>query len=88
MRLVLVLNMLSSLNKDIIIIIIIIMHTILVAFSLKTSRACTDMLSYENDAIKFTKAAKNTNSTCSTCSTCTIVPRLVKLVFFSKLVWR
>ena len=34
--------------------------TILVAFSLKTSRACTDMLSYENDAIKLSKTAKNT----------------------------
>ena len=31
---------------------------ILVAFSLKTSGACTDMLSYENDAIQFSKTAK------------------------------
>ena len=30
----------------------------LVAFSLKTSGACTDMLSYENDAIQFSKTAK------------------------------
>ena len=29
-----------------------IIQIILVAFSLKTARACTDMLSYENDAIK------------------------------------
>ena len=28
------------------------------AFSLKTSRACTDMLTYENDAIKVSKTAK------------------------------
>ena len=39
-------------------------QTILVAFSLKTSRACTDMLSYQNDAVKFSKTAKDTNSTC------------------------
>ena len=37
-----------------------IVQTIFVAFSLKTSRACTDMLSYENDAIKVSKTAKNT----------------------------
>ena len=30
------------------------------AFLLKTSRACTDMLSYENDAIIFSKTAKIT----------------------------
>ena len=58
-----------------------IIQTILVAFSLKKSRACTDMLSYENDAIKVSKAAKNTHSTYITC---TIVPGLVELVFFSK----
>ena len=50
------------------------------AFSLKTSRTCTDMLSHENDAIKFSKTAKNTNCTCITC---TIVPGLVKLWYFS-----
>ena len=33
-------------------------QTILVAFSLKTSRACNDMLSYENDAFKVSKTAK------------------------------
>ena len=38
-------------------------QTILVAFSLKTSRACTDMLSYQNDAVKFSKTVKDTNST-------------------------
>ena len=46
---------------------------------LKTSRTCTDILSYENDAIKVSKTAKNTNSTCITC---TIVPGLMALVFF------
>ena len=35
-----------------------IIQTILVAFSLKTSRACTGMLSYENNAIKVSKTAK------------------------------
>ena len=35
-----------------------IIQTILVAFSLKTSRACTDKLSYENEAIKVSKTAK------------------------------
>ena len=56
-------------------------QTILVVFSLKTSRACTDTLSYHNDAVKFSKTAKDTNSTCTTC---TIVPALVELVFFSR----
>ena len=37
-----------------------IVQTILVAFSLKTSRACTDMLSCENGAIKVSKTAKHT----------------------------
>ena len=49
------------------------------AFSLKTSRACTDMLSDKNHDIKFSKTAKSTNSTCFMC---TIVPGLVELVFF------
>ena len=40
-----------------------IIQTILVAFSLKTSRACTDMLCFENDAIKVSKTAKNKTST-------------------------
>ena len=35
-----------------------IIQTILVAFSMKTSRACAGMLSYENDAFKFSKTAK------------------------------
>ena len=39
-----------------------IIQTILVAFSMKTSMACTGMLSYENDAFKFSKTAKTTNS--------------------------
>ena len=59
-----------------------ILQAILVSFSIKTSRACTDMLSYENDAFKFSKNAKNTNSTC------TIVPWLVELETFSKPVCR
>ena len=54
-------------------------QTIVVAFSLKTSRACAGMLSYENDIIKVSKTAKNTNSKCVTC---TIVPVIVELVFF------
>ena len=40
-------------------------QTILVAFSMKTSRACTDMLSSENDYFKFLKPAKNIKSTSS-----------------------
>ena len=56
-------------------------QTVLVAFSIKTSGAFIDMLSYNNDGFKFLKTAKNTNSTCITC---TIVPRIVELVFFSK----
>ena len=48
-----------------------VIQTILVAFSLKTFRACTDMLSNQNDAVKFSKTAKDANSTCITC---TIVP--------------
>ena len=35
-----------------------IIEVILVAFSMKMSRACTGMLSYENDAFKFSKTAK------------------------------
>ena len=62
-----------------------IIQTILVAFSLKTSGACTDMLSNQNDAVKFSKTAKDTNSTCITC---TIAPALVELVFFSTPVCR
>ena len=47
---------------------------------MKESRACTGMLSYENDAFEFSKTAKTINSTCITC---TIVPGLVELFFFS-----
>ena len=47
-------------------------------FSLKTSRACTDMLSYEKDDIKVSKTAKNTNNTCIRRI---IVPELMELVF-------
>ena len=38
---------------------IVIIQTLLVAFSMKTSRACTGMLSSENDDFKFLKTAKN-----------------------------
>ena len=37
----------------------VIIQSILVAFSMKTTRACTGMLSSENDDFKFLKAAKN-----------------------------
>ena len=47
---------------------------VVVAFSKKTSRACTGMLSHGNDAFKFSKTAKNTNSTLFI-----IVPGLVEL---------
>ena len=39
-----------------------IIQTILVAFSIKTSRACTGMLSSENEDFKFLKTAKNIKS--------------------------
>ena len=35
-----------------------IIQTILVVFSMKTSRACTGMLSFENEDFKFLKTAK------------------------------
>ena len=44
-----------------------IIHTILVVFSMKTSRACTGMLSSENDDFKFLKTAKTIKSRCITC---------------------
>ena len=53
-----------------------IIQTNLVAFSMKTSRACSGMLSSENDDFKFLKTAKNINSTCILCI---IVPGFVKL---------
>ena len=36
-----------------------IVQTIFVAFSMKTSKVCTGMLSSENDDFKFLKTAKN-----------------------------
>ena len=48
---------------------------------MKTSRACTDMWSYENDAFKCSKTAKNTNSMCITCI---IIPGFMERAFFSK----
>ena len=56
-----------------------IIQTILVAFSMKTSRACNGMLSSENNDFKFLKTAENIKSTCITC---TIVPELVELFCF------
>ena len=53
---------------------------------MKTSRACTGMLSFENDDFKFLKkTAKNTKSACITC---TIVPGFVELFYLSKPVFR
>ena len=48
---------------------------------MKTSRACTDMLSSENDDVIFLKTAKNTGAMRITC---TIVPGLVELFYLSK----
>ena len=48
-----------------------IIQTILVAFSMKTSRACTGILSSENDDFQFLKTAKNLKSIF------TIVPGLI-----------
>ena len=62
-----------------------IIQAILVAFSMKTSRACTGMLSSENDDFKFLKTAKTIKSTCITC---TIVPGLAELFYLSKQVCR
>ena len=58
-----------------------IIQTILVAFSMKMSRACTDMLSSENDYFKFLKTVKYIKSMCITC---TIVPGFVELFYLSK----
>ena len=60
-------------------------QTILVAVSMKLSRACTGALSSENEDFKFLKNAKNMKSTCITC---TIVPGLVELSHRSKPVCR
>ena len=59
-----------------------IIQAILVAFAMKTSRACTDMLSSENDDFKFLQTVKNIKNTC------TIVPGLVELFYLSKPVYR
>ena len=55
-----------------------IIQTILVMFSMKTSRACTGMLSSENNDFKFLKTAKTTKSTCITR---TIVTGLAELFY-------
>ena len=52
---------------------------------MKMSRACTGMLSSENDDFKFLKMAKNIKSACITC---TIVSGLVELFYLSKPVCR
>ena len=62
-----------------------IIQTILVAFSMKTSRACIGMLSSENDDFKFLKTVKNIKSMCIMC---TIVLGLVELFYLSKPVRR
>ena len=49
-------------------------YTILVAFSMKMSRAYSGMLSSENDDFKFLKTAKSIKCTCITG---TIVPGVV-----------
>ena len=46
---------------------------------MKMSRACTGMLSSENDDFKFFKTAKKHKK--SSCITCTIVPGLVELFY-------
>ena len=61
-----------------------IIQTIFVAFSMKMSRACTGMLSSEND-FKFLKIVKNIKGMCITC---TIVSGLVELFYLSKPVRR
>ena len=58
-----------------------IIQTILVAFLMKTSRACTGMLSSENDDFQFLKTMKNRKGMCITG---TIVPGLVELFYLSK----
>ena len=62
-----------------------IIQTILVAFTMKTYRAYTGMLSSENDDFKFLKTTKNRKYKCITCI---IVPRLVELFYVSKTVCR
>ena len=57
-----------------------IIQTIMVAFLMKTSRACTGMLSYENDEFKFLKTVNNTKGMWSKC---TIVPRRARITILS-----
>ena len=58
-----------------------IIQTILVAFSVKTCRACTGMLFSENDDLKLLKTAKNIKSIYIKC---TIVRGLVELFYLFK----
>ena len=53
-------------------------QTILVAFSMKMSRACSGTFSPQNDEFKSAKNIKYT------CITCIIVPGLVELFYLSK----
>ena len=62
-----------------------IIQTILVAFSMNPSRACTGMLYSENYDFKFLKTVKNIKSMRIMC---TIVPGLVELFYLSKPVCR
>ena len=62
-----------------------VIQTVLVAFSMKTFKACSGMLSSENDDFELLKTAKNIKSTCITC---TAVPGLVLLFYLSKPVLR
>ena len=60
-------------------------QAILVAFSTKTSKDSTGMLSSENDYFNFLKTAQNIKSTCFTYP---LVPWLVELFYLSKPVCR
>ena len=62
-----------------------IIQTILVAFSMKTPRACTGMLFSKNDVFKFLKTVKTIKSMCSMCY---IVTGLAELFYLSKQVCR
>ena len=53
-------------------------QNILMAFSMKTSRTCADMLPSENDDFKFLKTTKNKKNTHITY---TIVPGLIDLFY-------
>ena len=60
-----------------------IIHTILVAFSMKNSRACTGMLSSENNDFKFLKLQKKKHK--KACASCA---GLMELFYLSKTLCR